>query len=81
MKYTPGPWRSGGCEVREANGCLICDLAVAKRHSNETEANARLIAAAPEMYAILNRLYETGQYWAEVDNVRAVLAKAREEVV
>jgi hypothetical protein len=40
-----------------------------------------LIAAAPEMYAILNRLYETGQYWAEVDNVMAALAKAREEVV
>jgi hypothetical protein len=51
--HTPGPWRSGGCVVWQANGDMVCDLAptVLRRGPGEVEANADLITAAPEMLA------------------------------
>lgn len=66
MKWTPGPWVGGGIYVSAPSG-----YAVAVVDSNETAprerrktapplvvayANARLIAAAPELYAALRML-------------------------
>lgn len=52
----------------------------------EHKANARLIAAAPDLYAVLERLEESAAYWSEydvplgiVDDIKAALAKARGE--
>ncbi len=63
----------------------------------ERKASARLIAAAPEMYEMLEALISgidhwneeikkiTGRYadysWGDLETARAVLAKARDEVI
>lgn len=54
-KHTPRPWLAIGCTIT-ANG-----LDVATAHGDtdyERNANARLIAAAPELLAALTRLVE-----------------------
>ena len=58
-KFTPGPWSAPdkgklrGAVVAK-DGEMVCDPSGAGRHEDEAEANARLIAAAPEMYYILD---------------------------
>lgn len=58
-KFTPGPWSAPdkgkliGAVVAK-DGEIVCDPSGAGRHEDEAEANARLIAAAPEMYYILD---------------------------
>ena len=54
-----------------------------KYADTEAQANARLIAAAPDMYAVLRELSECSQYWSEYDvplgihdRIAAALAKA-----
>lgn len=49
-------------------------------------SNGMLIAAAPDMYDLLNDLMESACYWSEydvpigiVDRMKSVLAKARGE--
>ena len=58
-KFTPPPWRApdkGNLRgaVVDKDGKMVCDPSGAGRHEDEAEANARLIAAAPEMYYILD---------------------------
>ena len=57
-KYTPGPWRAeasgfgqvGGFTISdEKNGFGLCQRAPWPSRAEESAANARLIAAAPEM--------------------------------
>ena len=58
-KFTPGPWSAPdkgklrGAVVAK-DGEIVCDPSDAGRYEDEAEANARLIAAAPEMYYILD---------------------------
>ena len=58
-KFTPPPWSvpSKG-NIRGAvvakDGEVVCDPSGAVRHEDDAEANARLIASAPEMYYILD---------------------------
>lgn len=60
-KYSPGPWRVSkkskltGAVVAK-DGEVVCDPTGAGRYEDEAEANANLISAAPEMYALLGRL-------------------------
>ena len=70
-KHTPGPWTTTGPNVRADNGALV---ATAQDHWNdhktpqeEKEANAQLIAAAPELLAALKNLlgYATGEWQPE----------------
>lgn len=67
--HTPGPWtyRETGSDGRYA---IECNLSHRKHTATEerigifetlNESNARLIAAAPEMYTLLHRL------WAKMD--------------
>lgn len=47
MKYTPGPWKvsKDGCDIDNVGGAGVCTL-----YADETsDANARLIAAAPDL--------------------------------
>ena len=88
--FTPGPWTSEDCTPGESAG--LC-FAVKSEHMivarttdgwKEAQANARLIAAGPELHAqavVLERLLtelamqgETGTDEA-LEEVRAVLAK------
>ena len=60
-KFTPGPWiapNNGGLRgaVVAKDGEMVCDPSGAGRYEDEMDANARLIAAAPEMYELLDYL-------------------------
>jgi len=65
MKHTPGPWKvdvwhtpEGEKRILAPNGQGIAILVNANgRDNEETEANAALIAAAPEMYDWLVKEY------------------------
>ena len=65
MKHTPGPWRADFGEairIKDAQGntiCIVTHLTKAgRRKANEVEANAYLIAKAPELYKALTKLVE-----------------------
>ena len=103
--HTPGPWRydtdPNGWEFRIAQGddapytpgySDVAHFAVntVRGESRDTqEANARLIAAAPDLLAALEAIwpfveeddggFATPQYQAAIDQVRAAIAKARGE--
>jgi hypothetical protein len=60
-KHTPGPWivsRQGACDwsIRDARGLNVALLADADRV--QIEANARLIAAAPKLWAFARDMAE-----------------------
>lgn len=87
-KHTLGPWTTGGYNIKANNGNLL----VAKLYrlqqpeDPESDANARLIAAAPDLLASLkevayelstirNRRLTIGET-AALDMARAAIAKA-----
>lgn len=95
-KHTPGPWEItesdygdehwfggsdfGQIEVNEwvNGGCKKYPLEWAK-----LQAEARLIAASPDLYAVLKELQESAAYWSEydvplgiVDRINQAIAKA-----
>ena len=82
--HTPGPWIARmNCDViageRLVANCMTGRL-------REDKANARLIAAAPEMLNMLIELQESAQYWSEydvpigiVDRLNAIISKAKGE--
>lgn len=94
VSYTPGPWHvepeklqdgqyhvAGRAPIIYANGSPIATLArlSMKAHDRTAEANARLIAAAPEMAKALREAVEyLRQYGAgaTLDNALAALKKA-----
>lgn len=94
MKHTPGPWHAGsirlnghnpkmdGCDIGADNGANVA-LALhqqSDRDTPETVANAKLIAAAPELLDALKGILEahhiSQQASSAWDNVRAAIAKA-----
>lgn len=97
--HTPGPWttwteRSSGLryigkadETGEVHAIASLGLAQFPRGDDHVEADADLIAAAPELYGALARLIdaadERGELQDELEFSRArrVLAKARGEAV
>jgi len=100
-KFTPGPWWANEYGIRDRGG-FICALTwpsrydgQQERHAKETaqrEADARLIAAAPDLYAALQAIVDASDskaaqggemWWAEavypaVDAARAALKRAQE---
>ena len=71
-KHTPGPWRAGAVKMEEttvrgpivnvlANGAMfdMQPALVGGRTPDEAEANAWLIAAAPEMHELLQAVLKT----------------------
>lgn len=75
--YTPGPWKAEGPRVYadRKGGSLIATMAW---FPGEEAANARLIAAAPELLEALRVLVENGGIGPEsmFDDARAAIAKA-----
>lgn len=60
---------------------VICHLSDGAK---DTSANATLLSAAPDLYAVVAELEESSCYWSEydvpigvVERMRAALAKAR----
>lgn len=96
LSTTPGPWevvvtpRAGGKLWREivANGVAFVEVRSAGGDSREDAANARLIAAAPELYEALERAVEALEFARETTGLgqpayviagERALAKARGE--
>lgn len=85
QKHTPGPWEVGPeGQVRAMTGRQICDP---RQWTSEGQANASLIAAAPELLAALrvlvNAAYESANhhsftpfYLTELAVANAAIAKA-----
>lgn len=79
--HTPGPWHVYDSRFREVNGAIM-DAAgnkVASAHgptTEELEANARLIAAAPELLEALRRATALLAGGPTRDFCRAAIAKA-----
>lgn len=96
-KHTPGPWHLSNLSHRyvryrlstDATGYNICDMDVFGGPPDEKEANARLIAAAPELLEALEQICnlerrafrEAWDMLQEVDRLaRTAIRKARGEV-
>lgn len=88
-QFTKGPWSHDDCGIVDSDTVLVCDTYVT---GSEGYANANLIASAPEMYEMLERLKKECQIFydefgepsnpdyeaafVEIDNL---LSKARGE--
>lgn len=89
-KHTSGPWYHGNLNgnfyVCKDVGNLFYDIARVDNWPEETEANARLIASAPELLAALETVVRMigpyagqGRMDTEISAARAAIAKARGE--
>ena len=83
MSHTPGPWSAVSCRVgwyiaSAPDGAIVVDTGDAEGRYGpiESEANARLIAAAPELLAALQAIAE-GCSFPEDDVQRAIRDRAR----
>lgn len=96
-KWTPGPWHTGTAEFRSTDAVfgpidgltvsvgVIAQCGAVARPREENEANARLIAAAPDLLAALVRLVDTVDQYdgshAGLDDARAAIALATGEEI
>ena len=88
MSHTPGPWRrykdkTGRVSKIESRGRRVCTFQPSDLNA---EANASLIAAAPELLAVIEELRESASYWSEydvplgiVERIESAIRKARGE--
>lgn len=87
MKHTPGPWEVGDLDqnsqrIVRSEHIEICTCwhHCVGSIEKQMEANARLIAAAPEMYEALKAAEEWLSGWASaepyLETIRAALLKA-----
>jgi len=76
-KHTPGPWKAFGCAVYQEDnwqdganlgGKYICGIRDTNNPTDERAANARLIAAAPELLDALTKLASAAARIVEDDN-------------
>ena len=91
VTHTPGPWSVEDCTPGESTGLRFAinskDNVIARTTDGwkEAQANARLIAAAPDMHEVLSELLDTLElskdygFDDEYEKVRAVLAKVKGE--
>ena len=79
--HTPGPWSNDyGVEIRAGEFRPICGMRF-PFDSEQNQANARLIAAAPELLEALEKIaqinpYDTSSMGYVVGLARAAIAKA-----
>ena len=83
--HTPGPWLIEPTDTSKAivtDDCVICEMAVwAYEHQKEIEANALLIAAAPDLLEAAIALQvaaplEKSEWNAAADKLDKAIAKA-----
>lgn len=103
FKGTPAPWSqlpeesdkpyirirgtNIGCRYKIANVLTPCYDGVKSREADETRANARLIASAPELLDALIEMQHNGRkqgwddkYESSMEKTRLVIAKALGEI-
>ena len=82
-KFTKGLWTSNGHSCVSVGSKVLCvftDSSVNTGDETEDYANAHLVSAAPEMYAMLESLAEDCGFSHHVHkDIQALLAKARGE--
>ena len=77
-KFTPGPWRVGGPNGYRNQLGIDPTIGAVYGAGAELEANARLIAAAPDLYAACLAVEDAqrgGDYETAFKAVRAALAR------
>ena len=88
MTTTPGPWTQDEYGfVLDTNGrtVVVEGLALGSRSTDQSRANARLIAVAPDLLEALQEIIDAadGTGWAQLDatftKARAAIAKAKGE--
>lgn len=89
-KFTPGTWNNCDGETIETKKARICIIAPLNLTQEESDANAALIAAAPEMYEFIEWLrsvegqcaiLKAKRYLPQIlDKLDEILKKARGEV-
>jgi hypothetical protein len=82
-RFTPGPWMTegndiGGWQIWHDSLC-ICQRSDWPHYAERSAANARLIAAAPDLYEALDDAVVLLPDCPERDAARAALALARGE--
>lgn len=77
VKFTKGEWLVRGCKIKSTK----CSIEIAKvTISNEGKANSELIAAAPDMYKMIDELHkELLQAINEVNTHRAKVVNSQTE--
>ena len=85
-KFTRGPWNNCDGETIETKKARICIIAPLNLTQEESDANAALIAAAPEMYAKLKELADVLRFGGMrctnrtmAQEIEEILKKARGE--
>ena len=92
MEHTPGPWKvsTGSVYVDDGSDYPVTRIAYMDRDGHdirpvERDANARLIAAAPELLEALEKLVRRSDNgdiiepgWYEIEQARVIIQKARE---
>lgn len=88
-KYTPGPWSAtqdlqmGDQVFVGTNEVLVAEVNTAERHRRkkpeDPHADARLIAAAPELLKCVERLHMTLDLLSRLRNPREILGKLGEQ--
>ena len=83
QKFTPGTWNNCDGETIETKKARICIIAPLNLTQEESDANAALIAAAPEMYEALEfskKEFHDLYFENCCEYIESVLKKARGEV-
>lgn len=89
MSHTPGPWTTKKIDTGVYDVCRVgndglrtrvCRLHASQiepKHGGDIEANARLIASAPDLLSALERLAHPMADDDDLDFARAIIAKAK----
>ena len=75
-KWTPGPWKIGGPTGFVNQISIYPAIGIVYGAGQEIAANARLIAAAPDLVEALQDLCDTLGECGMTEKARAALAKA-----
>lgn len=77
-RHTPGPWivEAVGPWLEVANEETLYTVAKVNGSGQGPQANACLIAAAPDLLEACRTLIETGDLQAAIDKARAAIARA-----
>lgn len=82
-EHTPGPWHIWEYDATAVHGPEDMPTPITQmsraRGLEETEANARLTASAPDLLAALEFLVDNARHptWIGMNEARAAIAKAR----
>lgn len=77
MSHTPGPWTANHNIVATTRGRLAIDCGMSGATDAEDCANARLVAAAPELLAALKALVDVDEVTAGTyEMAESAIAKA-----